>query len=94
MARTFRVAVYAVGNFVVSSRRGFCVGGLPVGIWAVRNVEVYGRPIEGEICDVCVCSHVFIRPSKLEGSCCVPFHNSLIGIRLLCHVASWAVLVR
>ena len=62
------MAVYAT-TFVISSRKGFCVGGLPVDIWAVSNVEVYGHPIEGEICEVCVCTRVFIRPSKLEGSC-------------------------
>ena len=39
------MTVYAVGTFAVSSRRGFCVGGLPVDIWAVSNVEVYVRPI-------------------------------------------------
>jgi hypothetical protein len=63
------VAVYAVRTFVVSSRRGFCVGGLPVDIWAVSNDEVYGHPIEGEIYEVCVYTHVFIWPSMLEGSC-------------------------
>jgi hypothetical protein len=54
------VAVYAIGTFVVSSHRGFCVGWLPVDIRAVSNVEVYGHPIEGEIREVCVCTHVFI----------------------------------
>ena len=38
-------------TFVVSTRKGFCVGGLHVDILAVSNVEVYGRPIEGEICE-------------------------------------------
>ena len=69
--------MYAVGTSVVSSRRWFCVGGLPVDIWAVINVEVYGRPTEGEICEVCVCVHVFIRPSKMEGSCCVRYGSSV-----------------
>jgi hypothetical protein len=41
-----RGRVYAVRTFVLSLRRGFCVGGLPVNIWAVSNVEVYGGPIE------------------------------------------------
>jgi len=67
----FRVAGYDAGTVVVSSRRGFCVGGLPVDIWAVSNVEVYGCHTNGELCEVCVCTHVFIRPSMLEGSCCV-----------------------
>jgi hypothetical protein len=71
------VAVYAVGTSVVSSRRGYGVGGLPVAIWAVCNVEVYGRPIEGEICEVCVYTHVFIRPSMLEGSCCLRYGSSV-----------------
>jgi len=69
--------VYAVGTFAVSSRRGFCVGGLPVDIWAVSNVEVYGRPIVGELCEIGVCTHVFIRPSMLEGSCCVRYGSSV-----------------
>jgi hypothetical protein len=53
------------------------VGGVPVDIRAVSNVEVYGRPIEGEICEVCVCTHVFIRPSMLEGSICVRYDSSV-----------------
>jgi hypothetical protein len=57
------VAVYDACTFVVSSRRGFCVGGLPVDIWVVSNVEVYGCHIKGEICEVCVCTRVFIWPS-------------------------------
>jgi len=73
---SFRMAVYAT-TFVVSSHRGFCVGGLPVDIWAGSNVEVYGHPIEGEICEVCVCTHVFIWPLKLEGSCCVRYGSSV-----------------
>jgi hypothetical protein len=71
------VAVYAVRTFIVSSHRGFCVGGLPVDIWAASNVEVYGRPIEGEIGEVFVCTHVFIRPSMLERSCCVRCGSSI-----------------
>jgi hypothetical protein len=63
------MAVYAVRTFVVSSCRGFCVGGLLVDIWLVSNDEVYSRPIKGEICEVCVCTHVFIWPSMLEGRC-------------------------
>jgi len=43
------------------------VGGLPLDIWAVSNVEVYGRHIKGELCEVCVCTHVFIRPPMLDG---------------------------
>ena len=70
------MAVYAT-TFAVSSRRGFCVGELPVDIWAVSNVEVYGCHINGEMCEVCVCTHVFIRPSKLEGSCCVRYGSSV-----------------
>jgi hypothetical protein len=86
------MAVYDAWTFVVSSCRGFCVGRLPVDIRAVSNIEVYGHHIKGEICEVCVCTHVFIRPSMLEGSCCVRygsfrFRIFLIGIRLLCHVA-------
>ena len=38
----FRVAGYDTGTVVVPSRRGFCVGGLPVDICAVSNVEVCG----------------------------------------------------
>jgi hypothetical protein len=71
------VAMYAIRTFVVTSRRGFCVGGLPVDIWAVSNVAVYGHPIEGEICEVSVCTHVFIWPSMLEGSCCVRYGSSI-----------------
>jgi hypothetical protein len=77
VARIFHVAVYAVRTFVVSSCRGFCVGGLPVDIWAVSNVEVYSRPVEGEICEVCVCTRVFIWPLMLEGSCCVRYGSSV-----------------
>jgi hypothetical protein len=79
VAEIFRVAMYAIRTFVVSSRRGFCVGGLPVDIWALSNAEVYGRPIEGEMCEVCVyvCTHVFIQPSMLEGSCCVRYGSSI-----------------
>ena len=76
--------MYDAWTFVVSSRRGFCVGGLPVDIWAVSNVEVYGRHIKGEICEV------FVR----YGSC--HFRIFQIGIRLLCHMArvsSWAVFI-
>jgi hypothetical protein len=95
------VAVYDAWTFVVSSRMGFCVGGLPVDIRAVSNVEVYGRHIKGEICEVYLCTNVFIRPSMLERSCCVRygsfrFRIFLIGVRLLCHVArvsSWAVFI-
>jgi hypothetical protein len=38
----FRVAVCDVGSVVVSLRRGFCVGRLPVDVCVVSNVEVYG----------------------------------------------------
>ena len=76
------------------------MGGLHVDIWAVSNVEVYSRHIKGEICEVCVCTHVFIWPSMLEGSCVrygsFRFRIFQIGIRLLCHVArvsSWAVFI-
>jgi hypothetical protein len=52
VAGIFRLAVYDAWTFVVYSRRGLCVGLLPVDIWAVSNVEVYGRRIKGEICEV------------------------------------------
>jgi len=68
-----RVSGYDAGTVVVSPRRGFCFGGLPVDIRAVSNVEVYGCHINGEIYDECVCTHVSIRPSMLEGSCCVRY---------------------
>ena len=71
------MAGYDAGTVVVSPRRGFCVGGLPVDIRAVSNVEVYGCHISGEICEVCVCTHVFIWPLKLEGSCCVRYGSSV-----------------
>jgi hypothetical protein len=49
------------------------VGGLHVDICAVSNVEVYGCHINGEICEEFVCTHVSIRPSMLEGCCCVRY---------------------
>ena len=67
------MAGYDTGTVVVSPRRVFCVGGLPVGICAVSNVEVYGCHINGEICEECVCTHVSIWLSMLEGSCCVRY---------------------
>jgi len=79
------VAGYDAGTVVVSPRRGFCVGGLPVDICVISNVEVYSCHINGEICEKCVCTHVSIQPLKLEGSCCVRygsfhFRIFLIGI--------------
>ena len=64
VAGIFYVAGYDTGTFVVSLRRGFRVGGLPVDVWAVSNVEVCGCHIKGEICQVCVYTRVFNRPSS------------------------------
>jgi len=83
VAGIFHVAGYDAGTVVVSSHRGFCVGGLPVDIWVVSNVEVYGCHINGEICDVCVCTHMFIWPSMLEGSCCARYGSFRFRIFLI-----------
>jgi len=77
------VAVYDARTVVVSPHRGFCVGGLPVDICAVSNVEVYGCHINGEICEECVCTHVSIRLSMLEGSCCVRYGSFCFRIFLI-----------
>ena len=67
VAGIFRVAGYDAGTVVVSPRRGFCVGGLPVDICTVSNVEVYGCHNNGEISEECVCTHVSVMPSMMEG---------------------------
>jgi hypothetical protein len=77
------VVGYDAGTVVVSPRGRFCVGGLPADIRAVSNVEVYGCHINGEICEECVCTHVSIRPSMLEGSCCVRYASFRFGIFLI-----------
>ena len=51
----------------------------------VGCLRTYGRyvmlrstvVIKGEICEVCVCAHVSIRPSKMEWSCCVRYGSSV-----------------
>ena len=52
-------------------------------ICAVSSVEVYGHHINGEICEVCVCTYVFIWPSMLEGSCCVRYGSFHFRIFLI-----------
>ena len=47
------------------------MGRLPVDIWAVSNVEVYGRHIEGNYVQYMCVLTCFFRPSEQEGSCCV-----------------------
>ena len=47
------------------------MGRLPVDIWAVSNVEVYGRHIEGNYVQYMCVLTCFFRSSEQEGSCCV-----------------------
>jgi len=76
------VAGYDAGTDF-SPRMGFCVVGLPVDICAVSNIEVYGCHNNGELCEECVCTHVFIRPSMLTGSCCVRYGSFRFRIFLI-----------
>ena len=74
------------------------MGRLPVDIWAISNIEVYGRHIEGNYVQYMCVLTCFFRPSEQEGSCCVrcgsPLSQFLIGIGLFYHVASRVVVVR
>jgi hypothetical protein len=60
IAGIFRVAGCDVESVVVSLRRGFCVGTLPVDICVVSNVEVCGcrrRYVKNECVLTCLSGH-------------------------------------